>query len=135
MAEHNEILLKKIQEQGDLVRKLKAEKESSEKVINEYSIQDLGEFDKYISQYSYINGYTPSKLDFEVYNNLKNVDLMRYPYVKRWWCHMRSFSNSEITQLPFMKPPDAVKLILNTNQNRDQKVCSQYKVDVRILIS
>ncbi|XP_061378966.1 histidine--tRNA ligase, cytoplasmic isoform X1 [Danaus plexippus] len=122
MAEHNEILLKKIQEQGDLVRKLKAEKESTEKVINEYSIQDLGEFDKYISQYSYINGYTPSRLDFEVYNNLKNVDLKRYSYVKRWWCHMRSFSNSEITQLPFMKPPDAVKLILNSNQNHDQKI-------------
>ncbi|OWR50578.1 Histidyl-tRNA synthetase cytoplasmic [Danaus plexippus plexippus] len=103
MAEHNEILLKKIQEQGDLVRKLKAEKESTEK-------------------YSYINGYTPSRLDFEVYNNLKNVDLKRYSYVKRWWCHMRSFSNSEITQLPFMKPPDAVKLILNSNQNHDQKI-------------
>lgn len=33
-----------------------------------------------------------------------------------------------------MKPPDAVKLILNSNQNHDQKVCPRYKVDVTIPI-
>lgn len=37
MGEPQDILLQKIKDQGDLVRKLKAEKESSEKVSTQYS--------------------------------------------------------------------------------------------------
>lgn len=50
-----------------------------------------------MSQYSYICGYVPSICDVELHKSLgNNIDFESYKYIRRWWYHMRSFSESEI---------------------------------------
>ncbi|XP_060800856.1 histidine--tRNA ligase, cytoplasmic isoform X2 [Amyelois transitella] len=96
MAESQELLLQKIKDQGDLVRKLKLAKESNEKG-KEIKYYDLGEIDKLMSQYSYVCGYMPSDCDIELHKSLgNNIDFENYKYIRRWWYHMRSFNESEI---------------------------------------
>ncbi|CAF4855224.1 unnamed protein product [Pieris macdunnoughi] len=114
MAESQNLLLQQIKEQGDLVRKLKAAKESNEKgmIINKKK-QDLGQIDRHLSQYSYICGYLPSKYDLELLKSINfDVDFYKYVYIKRWWYHMRSFSDSERSLLPDSKPTrDVIDLL------------------------
>ncbi|XP_045763859.1 histidine--tRNA ligase, cytoplasmic isoform X1 [Maniola jurtina] len=121
MAEPQDILLQKIKEQGDLVRKLKAAKESSEKGK---SSQDLGKINRHLSEYSYISGYVPSKIDVELHYNLEsNLDFQKYPHLKRWWNHMRSFSDSEIALFPIIHPShDIVNAIKGNRKNFDIQI-------------
>uniref|UniRef100_A0A2A4JW78 histidine--tRNA ligase n=1 Tax=Heliothis virescens TaxID=7102 RepID=A0A2A4JW78_HELVI len=111
MADNQETILLKIKEQGDLVRKLKAAKESSEKAKkNNSSPYDLPEIDKHLCQYSYICGYNPSYCDIELKNDLgNNIDFNKYKYIKRWWYHMRSFSDSEVSLLPKLNLPKVLQ--------------------------
>ncbi|XP_041972622.1 histidine--tRNA ligase, cytoplasmic isoform X1 [Aricia agestis] len=101
MAEGQEALLAKIKEQGDIVRSLKAAKESQEKNKCQHRAQDLQGLNEYLSKYSYIGGYEPSKSDVQILREIKDCDLKpKYVYLKRWWYHMGSFSDSEISSLP-----------------------------------
>ncbi|KAG6448710.1 hypothetical protein O3G_MSEX005706 [Manduca sexta] len=122
MTDSAESLLLKIKEQGDLVRKLKAAKESNEKgkkIIAEY---DFGEIDKQLSQYSYICGYMPSKCDIELIKDLKNLDFQKYIHIKRWWYHMGSFSNSEILLLPDSNLPNIMKVTKESSKSIDNQI-------------
>ncbi|XP_063530505.1 histidine--tRNA ligase, cytoplasmic isoform X1 [Cydia strobilella] len=113
MADSQELLLQQIKEQGELVRKLKAAKESSEKacVFNKGSPRnqyDLSEIDTHFSQHSYICGYTPSNCDMILAKDLDKIDFQKYIYIRRWWNHMRSFSIAEVSQFPIVQPPDVM---------------------------
>ncbi|CAG4941133.1 unnamed protein product [Colias eurytheme] len=102
MADLQNSLLQQIKEQGDLVRKLKAAKEANEKVSTQTkTFQDLDEIDRHLSEYSYVCGYLPSKYDIELLKTLNSdINFYKYVYLKRWWYHMRSFSDSEIELFP-----------------------------------
>lgn len=42
----------------------------------------------------------PSKIDVVTLSSLgSKIDFQKYPYIKRWWYHMRSFNDSERSQL------------------------------------
>ncbi|XP_050561271.1 histidine--tRNA ligase, cytoplasmic isoform X1 [Spodoptera frugiperda] len=112
MADTQESLLLKIKEQGDLVRKLKAAKESSEKAKKNNLQYNLPEIEKHLRDYSYICGYTPSYCDIELRNDLgKNIDFEKYKSIKRWWYHMGSFSDFEISLLPRLSPPKVLEKV------------------------
>ncbi|KAL0839695.1 hypothetical protein ABMA28_016344 [Loxostege sticticalis] len=118
MADSQETLLQKIKDQGDLVRKLKAAKESSEKEKKTNVGYNLEEINKWLSQCSYICGYTPSTSDIDLFNYIeKNLNIESYQYIKRWWYHMRSFSVSEISRFPKNKPPIIMNKIPKVNTN------------------
>ncbi|XP_059061954.1 histidine--tRNA ligase, cytoplasmic-like isoform X1 [Achroia grisella] len=119
MAESQEILLQKIKEQGDLVRKLKAAKEANEKAKKTVKEYDLKEIDRHLCSYSYICGYVPSNCDVELYKSIgKNKDFDRYKYLRRWWYHMRSYSDSEIELFPMTVLP--TKMYIENNVCDDQ---------------
>ncbi|XP_050672654.1 histidine--tRNA ligase, cytoplasmic isoform X1 [Leptidea sinapis] len=125
MAEDQNILLEKIKEQGDIVRKLKASKESNDKVKkNSKKFQDFAQIDRHLSQYSYISGFSPSKHDIELFKTIDaNTDFTKYKHFKRWWCHMRSFTDSDIKMFPNVKPLlDVPNLVQENNKSLDDKI-------------
>lgn len=84
---------------------------------------DLEELDRYLLNYSYICGYLPSLSDVDVLKALgKSVDLQRFKNVRRWWYHMRSFSDSEKSLFPVTHPPNGIKIKGNFKTISDQ-VC------------
>lgn len=86
---------------------------------------NLEEINKWLSQCSYICGYTPSTSDIELFNYIeKNLNIESYQYIKRWWYHMRSFSVSEISRFPKNKPPIIMNKIPKVNTNTlNEQVC------------
>lgn len=82
---------------------------------------DLEEIDKRLTQYSYVCGFVPSKFDIDLRNKLgNNFDVDKYVHIKRWWYHMRSFSESEISLFPATPPPNSIKWSKGYN-NCDEK--------------
>jgi len=57
--------------------------------------QGLGELDKHFQDRSYVDGWTPSQADVEVYDALKTPPDAKSVNVTRWWTHVGSFSDSE----------------------------------------
>ncbi|XP_028041049.1 histidine--tRNA ligase, cytoplasmic isoform X1 [Bombyx mandarina] len=129
MAASQEDLLLKIQEQGDLVRKLKAAKESNERGKGFKEVYNFEEIDKHLSHYSYICGYVPSKPDVDVAKALKSLDFSNYKYIKRWWNHMRSFSDTEVSLFPDFRQPNFLKY------NSKKILESQVKEEVSKLLA
>ncbi|XP_023934272.2 histidine--tRNA ligase, cytoplasmic isoform X1 [Bicyclus anynana] len=134
MAETQDNLLQKIKDQGDLVRKLKAAKESSGKGKSATnSLQDLEEINRHLSKYSYISGFVPSKADVELHYNLENnLDFRKYPHIKRWWYHMQSFSDSERTLFPVNHPSYA---IFNVMQGKKRNFDLEIQEEVSKLLA
>jgi len=61
----------------------------------------LGELNKHLTDRSYIEGFTPSAADTEVFGQLSsNADASKAPHVARWWNHINSFSDSERKAFP-----------------------------------
>ncbi|XP_037870922.1 histidine--tRNA ligase, cytoplasmic isoform X1 [Bombyx mori] len=129
MADSQEDLLLKIQEQGDLVRKLKAAKDSNERGKGFKEVYNFEEIDKHLSHYSYICGYVPSKPDVDVAKALKSLDFSNYKYIKRWWNHMRSFSDTEVSLFPDFRQPNFLKY------NSKKILESQVKEEVSKLLA
>ncbi|KAI4463319.1 histidyl-trna synthetase [Holotrichia oblita] len=100
-----------IKEQGDIVRQLKAAKESKEKNKN-YPLNPFTTFEKTISTHhlehlneylqsrSYLSGYMPTNIDFEFANILKRVtySMNQYHHVNRWFNHIHTFDEMEKKQ-------------------------------------
>lgn len=86
---------------------------------------DVDEINKRLTQHSYICGYLPSKFDIELSNKLgNNFDMNKYVHIKRWWYHMRSFSESEISSFPATPPPNSIKWS-ESYKNFDEQVCEK----------
>ncbi|XP_045492592.1 histidine--tRNA ligase, cytoplasmic isoform X3 [Colias croceus] len=125
MADLQNSLLQQIKEQGDLVRKLKAAKEANEKVSTQTKIfQDLEEIDRHLSEYSYVCGYLPSKYDIELLKILNSdINFYKYVYLKRWWYHMRSFSDSEIELFPEACPSaNVIKMLRGCTKSYGEQI-------------
>lgn len=96
-------------------------------------LYDLEEIDKRLTQYSYVCGYVPSKFDIDLSNKLgSNYDIDKYVHIKRWWYHMRSFSESEISLYPAPPPSSSINwskdyksIYENSNKNIDDQVCEK----------
>lgn len=67
----------------------------------------------------------PCKFDIELFKSLDlKLDFKKYPYLRRWWYHMRSFTDSEISLLPVIHPSDKLINILKVyKKTADQQVC------------
>ncbi|XP_049829740.1 valine--tRNA ligase [Schistocerca gregaria] len=60
------------------------------------TMNDCEIVDSYLSDYSYLQGYTPSKSDLIVFSALNdNGELERFPNMLRWYKHISSFSSEE----------------------------------------
>jgi len=55
----------------------------------------LAEFNKYLTDYSYVEGYTPSNEDFSSFDSLSSPPDNKYQNVSRWYRHIASFSQEE----------------------------------------
>jgi len=55
----------------------------------------LAEFNKYLTDYSYVEGYTPSNEDFSSFDSLSSPPDSKYQNVSRWYKHIASFSQEE----------------------------------------
>ena len=51
----------------------------------------------YLGDYSYLDGYTPSRLDCKVHSAFKKlcIDFEHKPNLERWFNHLSSYSNEE----------------------------------------
>ncbi|XP_043252604.1 valine--tRNA ligase isoform X2 [Colletes gigas] len=63
--------------------------------LKETCVQDA--LNNYLSDYSYLEGYSPSQTDAKVYQTFVelNVDVTSYPYLHRWYKHVASYSKQE----------------------------------------
>ncbi|XP_044727919.1 histidine--tRNA ligase, cytoplasmic [Chrysoperla carnea] len=129
MTENREKLQELIKEQGDLVRKLKAAKESKDKEINGLSeIINLEEkhlniLDKILRNFSYICGYTPTKIDQLIFKNVKSIDNFHEKYSNfiRWYNHINSFSSIEQNNFPnSITIPNELVFLKNSTALKDQ---------------
>lgn len=100
---------------------------------------DLEEIDKRLTHYSYVCGYMPSKFDIELSYKLgSNFDVNKYVHIKRWWYHMRSFSEYEISLFPATPPPNNVlskgykNIEEKSNINIDEQVCETLAIKVDV---
>jgi len=56
----------------------------------------IAELSKYLADHSYIEGYTPSAADLEVFQQITVApDASKAPHAARWYNHIASFSGSE----------------------------------------
>ena len=56
----------------------------------------LGELNKHLTDRSYVEGYTPSSADVEVFSQVNAApDSSKNPHAARWWNHIASFSEQE----------------------------------------
>jgi elongation factor 1-beta len=56
----------------------------------------LGELNKHLQDRSYIEGYTPSQADVEVFGAITSApDATKNPHAARWYSHISSFSEDE----------------------------------------
>lgn len=86
-------------------------------------VYNFEEIDKHLSHYSYICGYVPSKPDVDVAKALKSLDFSNYKYIKRWWNHMRSFSDTEVSLFPDFRQPNFLKY--NSKKILESQVCEK----------
>ncbi|XP_050307999.1 histidine--tRNA ligase, cytoplasmic isoform X2 [Anthonomus grandis grandis] len=99
-----EALEQQIREQGDLVRKLKAAKESKERGTNGFPFQTpltketYPALNNYLCNHSYMCGYQPTKIDKQIFSNIKYIkELISYDHLRRWYWHIESYSEAERT--------------------------------------
>jgi elongation factor 1-beta len=57
--------------------------------------QGLAELDKFLLDHSYIEGWTPSTADAEVYSSVKSSPAEDKVNLFRWWTHIGSFGEGE----------------------------------------
>ncbi|CAD6234042.1 GSCOCG00007489001-RA-CDS [Cotesia congregata] len=68
-------------------------------LLNENCIQEA--VDNYLSEYSYLDGYTPSQADVKISriisnnNNNCNIEFKKWLHLKRWYKHIVSYTSSE----------------------------------------
>nr|BAJ99614.1 predicted protein [Hordeum vulgare subsp. vulgare] len=56
----------------------------------------LGSLNQHLADRSYIEGYTPSSADVEVFSQINAApDSSKNPHVARWWNHIASFAENE----------------------------------------
>jgi len=56
----------------------------------------LGELNKHLQDRSYLEGWTPSHNDVQVFSAITSApDATKNPHVARWWSHISSFSEEE----------------------------------------
>lgn len=73
---------------------------------------------EHFSKFSYICGYEPTNMDIEIVNKIKDLkDFTKFQHIKRWWYHMRSFSDLEIKSFSKSHPPD-IMLIMKENLSK-----------------
>lgn len=87
---------------------------------------DLEQIDRHLAHFSYLSGYTPTRLDIDIFNDLgQDIDFLTYKYIKRWWYHMRSFNVSEIRLFPESCSQNALTILQKPNAKLiDEQVCS-----------
>ncbi|XP_067626673.1 probable elongation factor 1-beta [Eurosta solidaginis] len=57
--------------------------------------EGLKELDKFLTDNSYISGYTPSKADLSVFDALGKAPTGNFPHVQRWYRHIASYQAGE----------------------------------------
>jgi hypothetical protein len=67
------------------------------------SHQGLKALNEYLSNHSYIEGYTPSQSDVVLFDELKSFNDNQYPHVLRWFKHLSSFNQQEKTAFAGVK--------------------------------
>ncbi|KAJ8919497.1 hypothetical protein NQ315_002118 [Exocentrus adspersus] len=104
-----QVLEEKIKQQGEVVRKLKAAKESKEKVVNgnlssvylkliERSFDFLND---YLSTRSYVCGYTPTSADRILFDTISKHKTADNPvHILRWYRHIGSYPANERNDFP-----------------------------------
>jgi len=60
----------------------------------------LADFDKYLTDYSYADGYSPSQEDVSVFKTASSAPDKKFPHVARWYRHIESFSAEERSAFP-----------------------------------
>ena len=96
-------VIKQVQQTRSECKKDHSRSSSSCKQNND--LGRLSELNEILEQFSYIEGYTPTKADLHVVKHTVAADLSlsKYPHVLRWYCHMSSFSEAERVSLPEAK--------------------------------
>lgn len=69
--------------------------------------QGVKEFDAYISDKSYVQGYVPSQADVAVLESFAKPPSDQTPHARRWYNHIQSFSDAERKKLPGEKKAPA----------------------------
>ncbi|CAH1405589.1 unnamed protein product [Nezara viridula] len=69
--------------------------------------QGVKEFDSYIADRSYVEGYVPSQADLAVLEGFAKPPSDQTPHAKRWYNHISSFSDAERKKLPGVKKAPA----------------------------
>nr|BAN20645.1 elongation factor 1 beta [Riptortus pedestris] len=62
--------------------------------------QGVKEFDSFISDKSYVQGYVPSQADIAVLEGFAKPPTDQTPHARRWYNHIKSFSDAERKNLP-----------------------------------
>ena len=125
--ENREELLEKIKAQGDVVRKLKADK--AEKSMDLSSLlKNLEALDNQLTEFSYIGGhYTPTSLDKQAFDVLKAENghfSSSFVSLSRWYRHIESFDLVERQNFPQMPLSSATGL----NSPYKQKMVKEFPV-------
>ncbi|GLV37264.1 Histidyl-tRNA synthetase [Carabus blaptoides fortunei] len=140
MSSGKEKLQELIKEQGDLVRKLKAAKESKDKVIvngNDISLlRNLKLTDKeylilndFLSVRSYLSGFILTETDNILYKSItkeRNASLIKYDHLNRWYNHLKSFTDDEKLSFPKVSDDHLLELVtVLSKANLDSKIAEE----------
>lgn len=93
---------------------------------------ELTLLDELLSTKSYLCDVVPTQLDLIVHSAISKCDkkvLRRFPHLKRWFCHLGSFSKTERAKflLPFNDQTAQLVAIL-AKAHTEHKVISLYRV-------
>ncbi|XP_015435041.1 PREDICTED: histidine--tRNA ligase, cytoplasmic isoform X1 [Dufourea novaeangliae] len=102
--EIRERLLEQVKDQGELVRKLKSAKASNiEGLTNSCNIEtQLEDINHEFTDVSYVCGWIPTIKDIVLFNLCVafDVQVSKWPNLKRWFMHIQSFDEAERSAFP-----------------------------------
>jgi elongation factor 1-beta len=90
----------------------------------------LAEFNKYLTDYSYVEGYTLSNEDFSSFDSLSSPpDSKKYQNVSRWYRHIASFSEEERSALGGEANEEAAEETTETTETTQKETKKEEKAD------
>jgi len=80
----------------------------------------LNEFNQYLADKSYIEGYLPSQADVSAFKQVQKApDAQKYAYVSRWFNHINSFTDGERSSF---RVADAASASAPKAENKDDEI-------------
>jgi len=86
------------------------------------SAKGLSDFNKYLADHSYVEGFTPSAADAELFKQVGSApDPAKFQHAARWYNHIESFSHEERASWGSSSPANTAAEVPHSSEAKQEK--------------